>query len=95
MPVYRNKVECFDFLRGKNGNIIGVVFDLDLESAQRLREVIGKSLAEAKEYDRQDDKVKKIRIETHWANRTKDRNGYASFCQCVKFLKPKASSVCT
>ena len=90
MPVYKNKVGDFDFLRGKNGNIIGVAFDLNLESAERLRKAIGRSISDAKKSDKQDDKIKKIRVETHWANKTKDRSGYASFRQDIRFLKPKA-----
>jgi hypothetical protein len=84
MPVYHCKVGEIDFLRGREGAIIGAVLDLNLDNAVKLRSALNKSISEAKKASEKVDKIKKIRIETRWGNKTKDPTGYKGFRLDVK-----------
>jgi hypothetical protein len=89
MPVYHCKVGDIDFLRGKEGAITGAVLDLNLDNAVKLKSALNKSISEAKKANEKVDKIKKIRIETRWGNKTTDaRTGYRGFRLDVKVVKP-------
>jgi len=89
MPVYHCKVGNIDFLRGKEGAIVGAVLSLNVDNAIRLKSALNKTIGQAKKTGRKVTTTERIRIETRWGNKTRDkRTGYRGFRLDVKAISP-------
>ena len=87
MPVYHCKVGEIDFLRGQFGSIIGASLDLNLDNATKLKHALNKSITEANRAGEKGRDVNRIRIETRWGNRTRQKGtDYRGFRLDVKAL---------